>query len=57
MRKSIQIYNLTTGELYPSLTVAGRKLGFLSNLIVPEHLRDGNSAFWRAGYELIVIKS
>lgn len=50
-KEPIRIKNLDTGEIYPSLNVAGRKLGFLSNLKIPKNIGRGDH-FKKGGVRL-----
>lgn len=50
-RAPIRIKNLDTGEVYASLTEAGRKLGLLSNLKLPKNIGPGDQ-FEKGGFQL-----
>lgn len=52
---SMRILNVTTGEIYESVTVAGRKLGYSTTLHVPENAKDGRAIFVRKNVQLQVL--
>jgi hypothetical protein len=54
-KRPIQIYNLDTDETYPSLQIAGLKLGYLGKLKVPAEAMESGSVFERRGYRLKVV--
>jgi hypothetical protein len=54
-RPPVRVKNLDTGEVYSSLTEAGRKLGFLSNLKVPKKVGPGDR-FEKGGVSLELMK-
>jgi hypothetical protein len=55
MSRPVQIANLDTNETYSSLQEAGRKLGYLSALVIPKNARDGGVEFQKRGYRLKIL--
>lgn len=55
-RRPTKIMNVETGEVYPSLTAAGYKLGYLTTLKLPPHVLDDPEAeFTRRGVRLKIV--
>lgn len=50
-----RIKNLTTGEIYPSMNEAGRKLGFLSTPKIPPNKKHAGSSFVIRGNHLQLL--
>lgn len=53
--KPIQILNIDTGEIYKSLQDAGRKLGYLTPLHLPEYGYEPGVEFVRKGVRLRIL--
>lgn len=53
--RPIKVLDLATEEVYNSLEEAGRKLGYLTSLKVPEWAMDGDEEFVRRGRRLKIV--
>lgn len=54
-KQPIQVLNIDTGEVYPSLTKAGEALGYLSGLNAPAEAYENETEFMRRGYRLKLV--
>lgn len=57
MQEAVKVMNLDTKEVYPSLTEAGYRLGYLSTLKVPANAWDGEVEFTRRGVRLKIVSN
>lgn len=50
--RPVEIVNLDTGEVYRSISEAGRAFGYLSKLPIPKEVRENGGEFMVRGYRL-----
>jgi hypothetical protein len=55
MKEPVRVLNLDTGEEYPSLTEAGRRLDYTSALTIPRGRRESGYEFQSRGYRLRLV--
>lgn len=55
MRRPIKIINLDTGEVYDSLNIAGRRLGLINAIRIPERARTHGDVFIIGSYHLKIF--